>query len=58
MASLVHEILGIRTPFGKRGRGSDSQDLMDQSQVYFGWVNERLSSRVRTSFEITAPELF
>ncbi len=43
MAFLVHEILGIRPPVGKRGRGSESQDLMDQSESYLGCVNEMLS---------------
>ncbi len=31
MVFLVHEILEIRPPAGNRGRGSDFQDLMDQS---------------------------
>ncbi len=43
MAFVVHEILGIRPPAGKRGRGSDSQDLMDQSRLYPNWVGKRLS---------------
>ncbi len=43
MASLVHEILRIRLPAGKKERGTEFQDLMDQSQSYLGWVNERLS---------------
>ena len=34
---MVHAILGVRSPAGNRGQGSDSQDRMDQVMTMAGY---------------------
>ena len=43
---LVHAILGIRPPAKREGRGSDSQDRMDQQGLYCRRVKEGLTTSI------------